>query len=153
MTMGELKSYYFAFNDPDSACRSCSGLGTYYKVHPHLLVVDPARSIQGRLLPARGVHLQPRLWWTKLMVSVAAHYGFSLDTLFNDLPPAVVDRILRHQGERFPVVMPEGARSKDHTGMMMRFEGIINTIERRQAPPPGADRAHRDRDLPEACNG
>ena len=27
--------------------------------------------------------------------------------------------------------MPEGARSKDHTGMMMRFEGIINTIERR----------------------
>ena len=41
--MGELKSYYFAFNDPDSACRSCSGLGTYYKVHPHLLVVDPAR--------------------------------------------------------------------------------------------------------------
>ena len=48
VTMGELKSYYFAFNDPDSACRSCSGLGTYYKVHPHLLVVDPARSIVGR---------------------------------------------------------------------------------------------------------
>ena len=88
MTMGELKSYYFAFNDPDSACRSCSGLGTYYKVHPHLLVVDPARSIKG------GCFLPEAYTYSRDLGrpsrSAAAHYGFSLDTPFNDLPPEVV---------------------------------------------------------------
>jgi excinuclease ABC subunit A len=132
VTMGELKSYYFAFNDPDSACRSCSGLGTYYKVHPHLLVVDPACSIKGGCFLPEAYTYSRDSWPTKLMVSVAAHYGFSLDTPFNDLPPEVVEIVFYGtQGARFPIVMPEGARSKDHTGMMMRFEGIINTIERR----------------------
>ncbi|MEO7909499.1 MAG: excinuclease ABC subunit UvrA, partial [Roseiflexaceae bacterium] len=132
VTMGELKSYYFAFNDPDSACRSCSGLGTYYKVHPHLLVIDPARSIKdGCFLPEVYTYSRDA-WPTKLMVSVAAHYDFSLDTPFKELPPAVVEIVFHGtRGARFPIVMPEGARSKDHTGMMMRFEGIINTIERR----------------------
>ncbi len=132
VTMGELKSYYFAFNDPDSACRSCSGLGTYYKVHPHLLVVDPARSIKGGCFMPEAYTYSRDSWPTKLMVSVAAHYGFSLDTPFNGLPPEVVEIVFYGtKGERFPIVMPEGARSKDHTGHMMRFEGIINTIERR----------------------
>src|SRR6266498_3479675 len=132
VTMGELKSYYFAFNEPDSACRSCSGLGTYYKVHPHLLVVDPARSIKGGCFMPEAYSYSRDSWPTKLMVSVAAHYGFSLDTPFKDLPPDVVEIVLYGtKGARFPIVMPEGARSKDHTGLMMRFEGIINTIERR----------------------
>ena len=132
VTMGELKSYYFAFNDPDSACRSCSGLGTYYKVHTHLLVVDPARGIKGGCFMPEAYSYSRDSWPTKLMVSVAAHYGFSLDTPFNDLPPKVVEIVFYGtKGERFPIVMPEGARSKDHTGLMMRFEGIINTIERR----------------------
>ncbi len=132
VTMGELKSYYFAFNDPDSACRSCSGLGTSYKVHPHLLVVDPARSIRDGCFMPEAYTYSRDSWPTKLMVSVAAHYGFSLDTPFNALPPEVVEIVFYGtKGARFPIVMPEGARSKDHTGMMMRFEGIINTIERR----------------------
>jgi excinuclease ABC subunit A len=132
VTMGELASYYFAFNDPDSACRSCSGLGTYYKVHPHLLVVDRSRSIRDGCFVPEAFTYNKDNWWTKLMVSVAAHYGFSLDTPFRDLAPETVEIVFYGtKGERFPIVMPEGARSKDHTGYMMRFEGIINNIERR----------------------
>jgi excinuclease ABC subunit A len=132
ITMGELASYYFAFNDPDSACRSCSGLGTYYRVHPHLLVVDASRSIKGGCFVPEAFSYSKDAWWTKLMVSVAAHYGFSLDIPYQELPPEAVDVVLYGtRGERFPIVMPEGARSKDHTGLMMRFDGIINNIERR----------------------
>ncbi len=132
MTMGELLPYYFSFNDPDSACRSCGGLGTYFKVHPHLLVADPSRSIKGGAFLPEAFTYNKDSWWTKIMVSVAAHYGFSLDTPYNELPPDAVDVVLYGtKGERFPIVMPEGARSKDHTGMMMRFDGIINNIERR----------------------
>ena len=50
----------------------------------------------------------------------------------SELPPQIIDIVLYGtNGERFPVVMPEGSRSKDHTGMLMRFDGVINNIERR----------------------
>jgi len=131
-TVGELLPYYFSFNDPDSACRSCGGLGTYYKVHPHLLVPYVERSIRDGAFVPDAFSYNKDSWWTKIMVSVAAHYGFSLDTPWRELPPHIVDIVLYGtNGQRFPIVMPEGARSKDHTGMLMRFDGVINNIERR----------------------
>ncbi|MBC8076577.1 MAG: excinuclease ABC subunit UvrA, partial [Chloroflexales bacterium] len=131
-TMGEALPYYFSFNDPDSACRSCGGLGTYFRVHPHLLVPYPERSMRDGCFVPEAFEYNKDSWWTKIIVSVAAHHGFSLDTPWDQLPPAIHEVVLHGTGgERFPIVMPEGAKSKDHTGLMMRFDGIINNIERR----------------------
>ena len=47
VTMGEMEPYYFAFNEPSSACPTCLGLGIYLHVHPDLLVPDKSRSIKG----------------------------------------------------------------------------------------------------------
>ena len=46
------------FNNPESACRTCGGLGVDKLTHPELLVPDPKRSIRRRLLRARGVQVQ-----------------------------------------------------------------------------------------------
>ena len=35
------------FNNPESACRTCGGLGVYKITHPELLVPDPKRSVAG----------------------------------------------------------------------------------------------------------
>src|SRR5262245_51325189 len=52
VTMGEMEPYYFAFNEPSSACPTCLGLGTYLHVHPDLLVPDKKRSIRdGAFIP------------------------------------------------------------------------------------------------------
>ncbi len=132
IVMGELKSYYFAFNEPDSACPTCMGLGTYMKVHPQLLVPDPSRSIKGGCFVPEAFSYDKHTWWTKLLYSMAVHYGFSLDTPFRELPPEIVDMVLYGtRGERFPMLMPEGARGADVSDRMGRFEGIINNIERR----------------------
>ena len=57
---GDIEPEYFMFNNPESACRTCGGLGVHKLTHPELLVPDPKRSILRRLLRARGVQVQPR---------------------------------------------------------------------------------------------
>ncbi|MBO0792341.1 MAG: excinuclease ABC subunit A, partial [Ktedonobacteraceae bacterium] len=133
VTMGELLPYYFSFNEPDSACVTCLGLGTYLKVHPHLLVPDKKRSIaRGAFLPD-AFHYDKNTWMSHIVYSMAQHYGFSLDVPFEDLPPAAIDLLFYGtKGEKFPLVLPEGTtKSEQYAGKLFRFDGFINIIERR----------------------
>ena len=41
------------FNNPESACRTCGGIGTHKLTHPDLLIPDPRRSIIGAVLLTR----------------------------------------------------------------------------------------------------
>src|SRR5262249_11935845 len=62
ITMGELFPYYFSFNDADSACPTCLGLGVYLKVHPDLLVPDKKRSIKGGAFIAEAFKYDKNAW-------------------------------------------------------------------------------------------
>ncbi len=56
---GDIGPEYFVFNNPESACRTCGGLGVDKLTHPELLVPDPRAQHPRRLLRARGVQVQP----------------------------------------------------------------------------------------------
>ncbi len=132
---GEMEPQYFSFNLPSgsSACVTCLGLGTYQRVHPDLILPDRSRSIkQGAFIQA-AFKYDKNLWDGRIMYSLAHHYGFDLDTPFNELPPNIVDILLYgNKGEKFPIVLPEGATlGEQHVGRMVSFGGIITRIERR----------------------
>ncbi len=131
--MAELGPHHFTFNEPSGACVTCSGLGTYLQVHPNLLVPDKTRSIAGGAFVHQAFNYDPDRWDGRTMYSLAAHYGFDLDTPFTDLPENIVD-ILYHgtHGEEFPIRQPEGARpvEKRHLGRKIRFDGIVTRIDR-----------------------
>ncbi len=131
--MAELGPHHFTFNEPSGACVTCSGLGTYLQVHPNLLVPDKTRSIAGGAFVHQAFNYDPDRWDGRTMYSLAAHYGFDLDTPFTDLPENIVD-ILYHgtHGEEFPICQPEGARpvEKRHLGRKIRFDGIVTRIDR-----------------------
>jgi excinuclease ABC subunit A len=44
---GDISPEFFMFNNPESACRTCGGIGMDKKTHPDLLVPDPKRSLRG----------------------------------------------------------------------------------------------------------
>src|SRR5262249_1020931 len=91
LLMGDLLPEHFMFNDPQSACRTCLGLGTYLQVHPDLLVPDKSRSIaEGAFVP-EAFRYNRDTWDGKAMYSMAQHYGFSLDVPFAELPREVID--------------------------------------------------------------
>ena len=131
--MAELGPHHFTFNEPSGACVTCSGLGTYLQVHPNLLVPDKTRSIADGAFVHQAFNYDPDRWDGRTMYSLAAHYGFGLDTPFAELSEAVID-ILYHgtHGEEFPIRQPEGARpvEKRHLGRKIRFDGIITRIDR-----------------------
>ena len=133
VTMGEIGAYYFSFNEPDSACVTCSGLGTYLKVHPDLLVPDRSRSIVGGCFVPEAFRYDRDTWAGRMMFSLARHYSFSLDVPFQELSPAVVDILFYGtRGSKFELCQPEGAKKDNrHIGKLFRFDGIINDIERR----------------------
>ncbi|MBI1925939.1 excinuclease ABC subunit UvrA, partial [Candidatus Poribacteria bacterium] len=130
--MGELGPHHFTFNEPIGACVTCSGLGTYLQVHPALLVHDKARSIAGGAFVREAFNYDIDRWDGRIMYSLAQHYGFDLDAPFKDLPDEVVSILFYGtKGEKFQIVLPEGAKQADkHIGREIRFDGIINRIDR-----------------------
>ena len=132
ITMGEMEPFYFAFNVPSSACPTCLGLGVYLHVHPDLLIPDKTRSIRGGALIPQVFKFDKNGWNTRIVYSMAQHYGFSLETPWNELTPQAVDLMLYGtKGERFPIVLPEGAtKGQEQIGKLFRYDGAINEIER-----------------------
>ena len=57
---GDIGPEFFVFNKPESACRTCGGLGVDKLTHPELLVPDPEAQHPRRLLREGGVQVQPR---------------------------------------------------------------------------------------------
>ena len=134
IVMGEVEPHYFSFNLPSgsSSCVTCLGLGTYRQVHPSLLVVDRNKGIRAGAFAKEALNYDKNNWTGRIIYSLAQHYGFSLDTPFKDLPPEVVDLLFYGtKGEKFPILLPEGATvGSKHEGREMRFGGIINHIDR-----------------------
>jgi excinuclease ABC subunit A len=131
-TFGETEPWYFSFNEPDSWCRTCLGLGTYLRVHPSLIVPDKSRSIlEGAIVP-EAFRWDKNNWRTQIFYSVAAKYGIDLDVPFSELPAWAVDIIFYGtKGEKVPIVLPEGTTvGREREGRLFAFDGFINDIER-----------------------
>ena len=131
LVMGGISSEDFMFNNPKSACRTCLGLGTYQQVHPTLLVPDRTRSIIGGAFVPQAFRYNKDTWDGKMIYSLARHYGFSLDTPFQELPESVLELLFYGtKGEKFPLLIPEGAKEDKNAGREFKFDGIITRIER-----------------------
>jgi excinuclease ABC subunit A len=57
---GDIGPSYFVFNDPESACRTCGGLGVDKLTHPELLIPDPRRSIVTGCFVREAFRYNPR---------------------------------------------------------------------------------------------
>ena len=77
---------YFVFNNPESACRTCGGLGVDKLTHPELLIPDPKRSILGGCFVREAFKYNPDTWDGRVMFSLAAALEFPLDSPWNQLP-------------------------------------------------------------------
>jgi excinuclease ABC subunit A len=82
------------FNNPESACRTCGGLGVYKLTHPDLLIPDPRRSIVGGCFVREAFRYNPDTWDGRVMYSLSHDLRFSLETPWEKLPERVRHVIL-----------------------------------------------------------
>ncbi|RPI25523.1 MAG: excinuclease ABC subunit UvrA, partial [Chloroflexota bacterium] len=124
VAMRDLEPYYFSFNDPDSACKTCGGLGMVLQADPRLLVVNPRKSIRQGGLSNTFLSVKHPYKYT-LLYSLARHYGFSLDMPFGDLPEKAKQVIFYGTaGEKIELLDPPDApRRAAQVGQRIAYEG------------------------------
>jgi excinuclease ABC subunit A len=123
---------FFMFNNPESACRTCGGLGVDKLTHPELLIPDPQRSIRGGCFVREAFKYNPDTWDGRMMFSLATALEFALDTPWRELSEGARNAILYGIEHKIPVLMPPDAkvRRDDHEGREIGFRGIARRIER-----------------------
>jgi excinuclease ABC subunit A len=130
---GEIGPSYFVFNDPESACRTCGGLGVDKLTHPELLIPDPKRSIRGGCFVKEAFRYNPDTWDGRVMYSLSKSLSFSLDTPWKDLKEKARHAILYGvDPKKVVLTSPPEAKVKrdDHEGKEVGFNGIARRIER-----------------------
>ena len=129
---GEIQPEYFMFNNPESACRTCGGLGVYKLTHPDLIVPDPRRSIRGGCFQREAFRYNPDTWDGAMMYSLSKAFGFSVDTPWQELPEAARDVVLNGTEKKIRILAPPEAKviRDDRVGREVGFHGIARRIER-----------------------
>ena len=90
----ELSTQMFSFNSPLGMCESCHGLGSSMDVDLSRVVHDPKLSLNEGALRYYGELRKKEGWTVSAVESVARHYGFSLDTPWQELPQRARDALL-----------------------------------------------------------
>ena len=130
---GGIQPEFFMFNNPESACRTCGGLGVHKITHPELLVPDVKRSIAGGCFVKEAFKYNPDTWDGRIMYTISKTLKFSLDMPWEQLPEKVRHAILYGvEGEKLKIVKPPETKvQRDNwDGREIRFGGIAQRIER-----------------------
>ena len=130
---GDIQPDYFMFNNPESACRTCGGIGTHKLTHPELLIPDPTRSIIGGCFVREAFKYNVDTWDGRMMYSLARSEGFSLDTPWEKLSESAKNGILNGiEGRKVRFISPPEAKVKRDSweGKEVGFGGIARRIER-----------------------
>jgi excinuclease ABC subunit A len=124
----ELEPRIFSFNSPHGACERCHGLGFQRIVDPELVVPDPTLSLaEGALQPWRVGHSR---YWKRLVEAVADSKGVDVDAPWQELSDEDRKIFLYGTGsERHKVSYSN--RFGRRRSYSVRFEGIVNNLERR----------------------
>lgn len=126
-SLNELEPRLFSFNNPAGACPDCDGIGNIQYIDAERVVSNPSISLPGGAV--RGWDRR-NAWYYGMLQSLAKHYGFDLDTPFNELPNNIRQIILFGSGDdEIEFKYPSGSGS--HKSRSHPFEGIIPNMERR----------------------
>ena len=126
-SLAELEPRLFSFNNPAGACPSCDGLGVQQFFDPMRVVSRPELSLASGAI--RGWDRR-NAYYFQLLTSLAKHYGFDIDTPFDELNETARQVILYGSGDEhidFHYFNERGGT----TTRRHPFEGILPNIERR----------------------
>lgn len=129
ISIEELAPRMFSFNNPQGACEKCTGLGTFMKVDPDLVVPNKKLSIRQGAIKASGWYFAEGGIAQSYYEGLAAHYKFSLDVPFKELEKSCKDILLYGtNGEKITISREAGSMQGSY---ITDFEGVVNNLERR----------------------
>ncbi|MCR9106927.1 MAG: excinuclease ABC subunit UvrA [Gammaproteobacteria bacterium] len=126
-SIDELEPRMFSFNNPAGACASCDGLGVKQYFDAERLILFPDASLAEGAI--RGWDRR-NVYYFHMLTSLAEHFGFDIDTPFEELEKQHQEVVLHGSGKEeiaFSYINDRG----DVFKRTHPFEGIIPNMERR----------------------
>ncbi len=128
LVLHEQSASAFSFNSPFGACTTCTGIGTYYRIDPDLILPDKSKSISEGAINLLGWKCQKdRFVGNRIILeSLSEHYGFSLETPVGELPHEIINILLFGTDSKIKIKpYMEGLKAR-----YQKFEGLVNHIKR-----------------------
>ncbi len=130
ISISEIEPRSFSFNNPFGACPVCFGLGYKMKFDPELIIPDRSLGLSQGAIQVIGWQssTDEGSFTNAILQALAAEYGFSLDTPFEELPEDIQNKVI-YGGFREVSVHYKGQRGE---GVYpVTFEGVVKNVERR----------------------
>ena len=130
ISIDELASRLFSFNNPYGACPTCTGLGMRLLVDPDLIMPNPNLSIMDGGITASGWGNAKgdsisRMYYDAL----SRRYHFKLTDPIKDIPPEAIDALM--YGTKGEPLQLRYEKNEGFGVIRREFEGIANNLERR----------------------
>ena len=124
--LAEIEPRMFSFNSPYGACTACDGLGTEMFFDPDTIIPDQFLTLnEGAIKPWQN---RQSKYYDQTLRGLAAHFDFSLDEAFKELPHDIKDLLLYGCEENVSIEYEDGFRTYK---VNKPFEGIIPSMERK----------------------
>ena len=133
VSLPELEPRLFSFNDPQGQCPQCKGLGRHYQFEIPLLIPDPTLSINKGAIKAQVAtgNIMFSKHGSAEFKALAKHYGFSLDTPWQELPKKAQQVVL--YGSDVPLKWRAQREGWHGPRIVDKFEQIAGVIPVLQA--------------------
>lgn len=132
LVYGDIVPDFFMFNNPESACRTCGGVGRDKQTHPDLLVTNPELSIREGCFLRDAFTYKVDQFNGYLLYSVAEEYGFSLDTPWRELSEEHRNLVMYGtQGKLVKLQIPPDVKERKERWLRWpsNFRGVAGQIE------------------------
>ena len=128
ISVPELSTQLFSFNNPQGACPECSGLGVRQFFDQALVVPDRSLSIANGAIAPWGMRSLTS-YGGQMLQALAGHYRFDLEKPFKSLPARIQEIILYGSGQE----LIEFHYRKGRRNLVSHavFEGVIPQLDRR----------------------
>jgi len=126
-SLPELEPRLFSFNSPVGACPECDGLGVSQFFDPSRVVAHPELSLAAGAM--RGWDRR-NAYYFSMITSLAKHYKFDVDSVWQTLPQRIRDIVLHGSGNEAINLVYVGENGNKYQ-RKHSFEGILPNLERR----------------------
>ena len=126
-SLQELEPRLFSFNSPNGACQTCDGLGVEQVFDIDQVVTKPQLSLADGAIRSWD---KRNPYYYHMIMSLADHYNFDVNTPFQDHPKKIQKIILYGSGRTKIHFTYEGKKGQTFSRTHV-FEGVIHNLERR----------------------
>ncbi|MBQ7728122.1 MAG: excinuclease ABC subunit UvrA [Clostridia bacterium] len=127
---GELEPRMFSFNNPQGACPTCSGIGSFEAPSPQKMIPDRSKSLRQGAIQVNGFKTMDEDSWNgPLIAAVCERIGTTIDTPISEMTDTQLDAILYGTGpEKYEVTRYFSHQAKHG---IVTYDGIVKTIQMR----------------------